>query len=474
MLFNSIEYLIFFPLVLLLYWKIFNRQSIQLRNGFLLAVSYFFYGWWDYRFLGLIILSSAVDYFCGLQIYRATKQSSKKYILFVSLLVNIGILFAFKYFGFFMTEFETLFHKFGMSLHFVDLRIILPVGISFYTFQSLSYTIDIYRNKIKPTQNPLTFFTYVAFFPQLVAGPIERAAHLLPQFSGVEKFNYDTAANGFRQILWGFFAKVAVADSVAPIVDTIFNQEANVNAATLILGAILFSIQIFGDFAGYSNIAIGTASLLGFDLMQNFRTPYFSRSIREFWSRWHISLSSWFRDYVYIPLGGNRCSKQRHAFNIIVTFVVSGLWHGANWTFLIWGLIHGLLYLVTTSATKQNQNKEISSKHWPAILLTFSLVSFAFIFFRAENITQAFGYISRIFMFKSGIGLLQLSGISKIVPALFFSAVLFVTEWIMRDKKHGLDIASYKMPLRHLAYYLVIFAVLFSFQSDRIFIYFQF
>ena len=474
MLFNSIEYLIFLPLVLLLYWKVFNRRSIQTRNGFLLAASYFFYGWWDYRFLGLIILSSAVDYFCGLQIYRATKQSSKKHILFVSLLVNIGILFAFKYFGFFMTEFETLFQKFGMSLHFVDLRIILPVGISFYTFQSLSYTIDIYRKKIKPTQNPLTFFTYVAFFPQLVAGPIERAAHLLPQFSDLKKFNYDTAANGFRQILWGFFAKVAVADSVAPIVDTIFKQEANVNAATLILGAILFSIQIFGDFAGYSNIAIGTANLLGFDLMQNFRTPYFSRSIREFWSRWHISLSTWFRDYVYIPLGGNRCSKQRHTFNIIVTFVVSGLWHGANWTFLIWGLVHGLLYLATTSSTKQNQRKEISIKNWPTILLTFSLISFAFIFFRAENITQAFGYISRIFTFKSGIGLLQLSGLSQIAPALFFSAVLFVTEWIMRDKKHGLDIASHKMSIRHLAYYLVIFAVLFSFQTDRIFIYFQF
>jgi len=474
MLFNSIEYLIFLPLVLLLYWKVFNRRSIQTRNGFLLAASYFFYGWWDYRFLGLIILSSVVDYICGIWISYAKEQAIRKTALFISLTINIGILFFFKYFGFFATELEASLAKLGISLHFIDLKIVLPVGISFYTFQSLSYTIDIYRKKIEPTHNLITFLTYVAFFPQLVAGPIERATHLLPQFNLVKEFDYSKLANGFRQILWGFFAKVAVADSIAPIVDIIFTQEANVNAPTLVFGAILFSIQIFGDFAGYSNIAIGTASLFGFNLMENFRTPYFSRNIREFWSRWHISLSTWFRDYVYIPLGGNRCSKLRYAFNIVLTFTASGLWHGANWTFLTWGFLHGMLYLLTTAKQMQKSTEKASLKHLPSIFLTFGLVTFALIIFRAENITQAFDYLSRIVLLKKGVGLLQLSEVTKIIPAVFFSLVLFVAEWFTQNKKHALDIVSYKKPIRYLIYYLIIFAVLFSFQTDRIFIYFQF
>lgn len=313
MLFNSIEFVLFFPLVLLFYWGIFNQNSIKTRNLFLLTTSYLFYGWWDYRFLGLIVLSSLVDFLCGQYIFQAKTKRHQRFFLMISLLVNLGVLFFFKYYGFFAHELTTLFKAWGYAIHPSSLNIILPVGISFYTFQTLSYTIDIYRGRLEPTKDALAFFTFVSFFPQLVAGPIERARHLLPQFSTLKKFDYHLAANGFRQLLWGFFTKIAVADSVAPIVDIIFMHHETANAGTLALGAVLFSIQIFADFAGYSNIAIGTAAILGFDLMQNFRMPYFSRNIREFWTRWHISLSTWFRDYVYIPMGGNRCSKSRHA-----------------------------------------------------------------------------------------------------------------------------------------------------------------
>ena len=474
MLFNSIEFVIFFPLVLILYWGIFNRNSINHRNLFLLLVSYLFYGWWDYRFLGLIFLSSLVDFLCGKYIFQFQTIRLKRLFLGISLFTNLGILFFFKYFGFFANELANLFHQWGYNIHPIDLNIILPVGISFYTFQTLSYTIDIYRKRLEPTINALAFFTFVSFFPQLVAGPIERAQHLLPQFNTLKKFDYPMAANGFRQLLWGFFAKIVVADSVAPIVDTIFAHHESMGAGTLFLGAILFSIQIFGDFAGYSNIAIGTAAILGFDLMQNFNMPYFSRNIREFWTRWHISLSTWFRDYVYIPLGGNRCSKSRHILNILVTFLISGLWHGANWTFIIWGLIHGLLYLITKPFSHKSQTNKISLKQWPSISGTFLLVSAAFIFFRAKDFHQAIGFLSRIFLLKPGNSILHLISMKEIIPAVGFSLILFVAEWQMRNKKHGLDIAHVKPIIRHSIYYILIFAILFAFQTDRIFIYFQF
>ena len=474
MLFNSIEFVIFFPLVLALYWWVFNRASASSRNLFLLVASYLFYGWWDYRFLGLIVLSSLVDFLCGKYIFQATSQARKRLFLIISLSANLGILFFFKYYGFFADELAGLFAQGGYQLHPVTLNIILPVGISFYTFQTLSYTIDIYRGRLEPTKDALAFFTFVSFFPQLVAGPIERAKHLLPQFASPKKFDYSLAANGFRQLLWGFFAKIAVADSLAPMVDAIFANTETMGAGTLAFGAVLFSIQIFGDFAGYSNIAIGVAALLGFDLMQNFNRPYFSRNIREFWTRWHISLSTWFRDYVYIPLGGNRSSKPRYAFNIMATFVVSGLWHGANWTFIIWGAIHGLLYLGTKPFSKHHQPEEPSLNQWPSIFGTFLLVCGAFVFFRAENLHQAMDYFSRMFQLKSGTSLFQLFGLKEIVPAVFFSAVLFFAEWQQKEKRHGLDIAGNTLVFRHSMYYLLIFAILFAFQTDRIFIYFQF
>jgi D-alanyl-lipoteichoic acid acyltransferase DltB (MBOAT superfamily) len=474
MLFNSIEFVLFFPAVLLLYWQFFNRKSVNLRNAFLLTTSYIFYGWWDYRFLGLILLSSVVDFWCGKKIFQAQTKNRKRHFLILSLTVNLGVLFFFKYFGFFADELIVLFNSWGYSLHPVSLNVILPVGISFYTFQTLSYTIDIYRDRLKPTDDRLAFFTFVGFFPQLVAGPIERAKNLLPQFNTLKTFDYNRAANGFRQVLWGFFAKIAVADSVAPIVDTIFLHDETASAATLALGAVLFSIQIFGDFAGYSNIAIGLAALLGFDLMQNFNNPYFSRNIREFWSRWHISLSTWFRDYVYIPLGGNRCSSFRRSLNVMVTFIVSGLWHGANWTFIVWGAIHGLLYLVTRPFSGKTRGDKIRAGQWFSIAGTFMLVTIAFVFFRAENISQAGNILMRMGELAKGQTILQLMGITKILPAIFFSVMLIATEWVQKNRKHGLDILFLKPVVRHAAYYFIIFAILFSFQTDRIFIYFQF
>ncbi len=474
MLFNSIEFVVFFPIVLSLYWFVFNRTSVAIRNFFLLAASYLFYGWWDYRFLGLIVLSSTVDFISGKFIFEAKTNAVRRLFFLVSLFLNLSILFFFKYCGFFVQELADLLNRFGFDAHLKTLNIILPVGISFYTFQSLSYVIDIYRRQMTPTDNPLTFFTYISFFPQLVAGPIERAKHLLPQFYSLKPFDYSVAANGFRQLLWGFFAKIVVADSIAPIVDSVFANYEQLNAGSLVVGAVLFTIQIYGDFAGYSNIAIGTASLLGFDLMQNFNLPFFSRNIAEFWSRWHISLSTWFRDYVYIPLGGNRCSTVRHGLNVLVTFLASGLWHGANWTFIIWGLLHGMFYLVTKPFSVMTRSDELKPGQWKSIVGTFLLVCLAFVFFRADNLQQALTVFSRIFCWKNGGNLLQISDVYKVGFAVFFSLVLFAVEWIQRKKKHGLDIAGLNPVVRYFFYYAVILMILFAFQTNRIFIYFQF
>ncbi len=474
MLFNSIEFVIFFSIVFILYWGIFNRVSVRYRNLFLLTVSYVFYGWWDYRFLGLILLSSFVDFFFGQFIFRAKNRQVRRRILIASLSVNLSVLFFFKYYGFFAYELADLLKQLGYTVPFITLKIILPVGVSFYTFQSLSYTIDVYRREMEPTKDLIAFLAFISFFPQLVAGPIERAKHLLPQFSSLKSFDYSMAANGFRQLLWGFFAKIAVADTIAPITDSIFANHSTLGAGTLALGAILFTVQIFGDFAGYSNIAIGTASILGFNLMQNFNMPYFSRNIREFWSRWHISLSTWFRDYVYIPLGGSRCSKMRNGMNIMVTFIVSGLWHGANWTFVAWGAVHGLFLWATKPFSKKSSPEELSVRQWPAIVGTFLFVCGAFVFFRASNIHQAFDFLGRIFRMERGDNLLHLVDPAKVIAAFFFSFVLFTVEWGQRTQRHGLDIAHFHPVLRHSIYYMLIFIILFAFQTDRIFIYFQF
>ena len=344
MLFNTVDFAVFLPIVLLLYWSVF-KNSLRLQNIFIVLVSYFFYACWDWRFLGLIFLSSLVDYTIGLQFNKPLSQKYKKYLLGFSVLFNLGLLFTFKYFNFFIDTFTSVFSFFGTQMQPTSISIILPVGISFYTFQTLSYTIDLYKEKITPTKNIVAFFAFVSFFPQLVAGPIERASRLLPQFTKKRKFEYSKQVDGLRLILGGLFKKMVIADNCALLANQIFESYPTQSGSTLFAGAVFFAFQIYGDFSGYSDIAIGSSRLLGFDLMKNFNFPYLSQNMSEFWKRWHISLSSWFRDYVYIPLGGSRVSNGRLVLNIVIVFLVSGLWHGANLTFVFWGGIHALFVI---------------------------------------------------------------------------------------------------------------------------------
>ncbi|PIF05015.1 MAG: membrane-bound O-acyltransferase family protein [Draconibacterium sp.] len=474
MLFNSIEFILFFLLVFVLYWTI-PPGSVKKRNLFLLLTSYIFYAWWDIRFLGLIILSSAVDYSCGIAIAESEKQHRRKSYLLLSIFVNLGILGFFKYSGFFIEELQVALHHLGIAIHTRTLNVILPVGISFYTFQTMSYSIDVYRGKVEPTRDMLAFFAFVSFFPQLVAGPIERAGRLLPQFGRLKYFDYNMAVDGFRRVLWGLFAKIAVADTVAPVVDQIFIHYNNVGSGVLALGAFLFAVQIYGDFAGYSNIAIGTAALLGFRLMENFRTPYFAANLSEFWSRWHISLSTWFRDYVYIPLGGNRCNKFKYSINILITFVISGLWHGANWTFIVWGLLHGIFYLVSKLVWRNTKTRKSKTFNFFPVLVTFTIVSLLFVIFRSEHIWQAFVYLRNMLLFKEGaVNLLNLVTKSNMVLALFFVVILIIVEGLQRNKRFALDFSEKPVFFRLATYYFLVFSILLTFSNDRVFIYFQF
>jgi D-alanyl-lipoteichoic acid acyltransferase DltB (MBOAT superfamily) len=380
MLFNSIDFAIFLPLVFILYWFI-NKKHLRFQNIFLLIASYIFYSWWDWRFLSLIIFSTVVDYSVGISLSYKKNLLTRKLLLITSLVVNLGFLGFFKYYNFFIDNFREAFSFFGGEFNANSLRIVLPVGISFYTFQTLSYTIDVYRQKIKPTKSFIAFAAYVSFFPQLVAGPIERATNLLPQFLNKRKFDYNKAINGMRQILWGLFKKIVIADSCAVYVNDIFANYSIHSGSTLVLGAILFAFQIYGDFSGYSDIAIGTARLFGFNLMRNFAFPYFSRDIAEFWRRWHISLSTWFRDYLYIPLGGSRGNTANKIRNIFIIFIVSGFWHGANWTFIVWGALNAIYFLPLLLLNQNRKNLEIvaknrllpSLKDFFSILMTFGL-----------------------------------------------------------------------------------------------------
>ncbi len=392
MLFNTLTYFWFFCTVFIVYWFFLNKRY-KLQNLFLLAASYCFYGWWDARFLILIFISSTADFFIGRAMQNQTTTSKRKLLLGICLLFNLGILGFFKYYNFFIESFLDVAQSLSVNLSVTTLKIILPVGVSFYTFQSLSYTIDVYRNKIKPTNDYISFLAFVAFFPQLVAGPIERATHLLPQFLKERKFDTENVKSGFRFILWGLFKKMVIADRLAYFVDHVYNSSANYSGITLVAVAFMFSFQIYCDFSGYSDIAIGSARLLGFDLMQNFRFPYFSKSLQEFWQRWHISLSTWFRDYVYIPLGGNRVSKKRWIFNILITFTLSGLWHGAAATFVIWGFLHGL-FLVIESYIKPDRSGKL--RNWLGFAATFSFVNLALIFFRSKSLDQSLEIFSRL------------------------------------------------------------------------------
>ena len=403
MLFNSIDFAIFFPAVFILYWLV--SKNLTLRNALILISSYVFYGWWDWRFLFLIIISSVVDFYVGQKLYKTQDKRKRKYFLLISLIVNLGFLVYFKYTNFFIETFVDSFRLFGKELEVSTLNIILPVGISFYTFQTLSYTIDIYRNQLKPTKNGLAFFSFVAFFPQLVAGPIERASHLLPQFYKTYSFNYKMVKSGLLLMAFGLFKKMVIADRAALYVNEVYNNPLSYDGIETITATVLFAFQIYCDFSGYSDIAIGAARTMGFDLMKNFDSPYFSKSITEFWRRWHISLSTWFRDYVYIPLGGSRKGKYRTYYNLFLVFLVSGLWHGAAITFVIWGAIHGLIIVIekATSKAKKKVNgflglsKNNISNKLLFMCITFLIVDFAWVFFRANSFADAKIIVSGFF-----------------------------------------------------------------------------
>lgn len=478
MLFNSFEFLFFLPSVFFLYW--FVLKKIQLQNSLILIASYIFYGWWDWKFLGLIFLSTIIDYTIGILLSKTEQIKKRKYLLWFSLLFNLGILGFFKYYNFFIENWIDAWHNLGISMNQSSLNIILPVGISFYTFQTLSYSIDVYRNKIEPTKNFIAFASFVSFFPQLVAGPIERATNLLPQFYQKRKFDYDLAVSGIKLILWGLFKKVVIADNCAIYVNEIFDTYQNQSSLTLIIGAIYFAFQIYGDFSGYSDIAIGTSRLFGFKLMRNFNYPYFSRDIAEFWRRWHISLSTWFRDYLYIPLGGSKGPKWRQVRNVFIIFLVSGFWHGANWTFIVWGGLNALFFLPLLLANKNRVNKDIVSKnkYFPSlkeifqIISTFILTTLAWIFFRAETVNHAWRYILGIFSNQNAFKIDYISGLERYsFEILFLIPILCFFEWFYRISETPFEGRFKNLNEIIIVLMLLVFG---QFTNHSSFIYFQF
>ena len=482
MLFNSIDFAIFLPLCFVIYWFFLNN-NIKYQNLFIAFSSYFFYAWWDWRFLSLIFVSTAIDFYVGKKIYISKVKKIRKKLLILSLLINIGLLCFFKYYNFFLDNFVDAFSFFGLSFEAKSLSIILPVGISFYTFQTISYSIDIYKKKIKPSDDFISFVAFVSFFPQLVAGPIERAANLLPQFHKKRIFSYEIASDGMRQILWGLFKKIVIADNCAVFVNEIFANYSDYSSSTLFLGAVFFAFQIYGDFSGYSDMAIGTAKLFGFHLMQNFSFPYFSRDIAEFWRRWHISLSTWFRDYIYIPLGGSRVSEIKKIRNIFIIFIVSGFWHGANWTFIIWGLLNAVYFLPLMFLNKNRDNLNVIAKNknlpnlkeLTSVIFTFFLTVIAWIFFRSENVAKAISYI--ISLFDLSIFTLPqiISPKIDMIYTYFMLLIFLIFEWINRDKCFGLDIKNYRKKTRWFLYlFFVVLIMFFGVFKNDTFIYFQF
>lgn len=480
MLFNSFEFLFFLPIVFILYWFVF--KSLRLQNVFVVVASYFFYGWWDWRFLVLIAITTFFSFISGICLEKFEgKRSKQKWIAAGNILLNLLILCYYKYCNFFGENFAALFKSFGFQVDWVTLDILLPVGISFYTFQALSYTIDVYKHKIKPTHDIISFFAFISFFPQLVAGPIERATNLLPQFLVPRTFRYEQAVDGLRQMLWGFFKKIVVADNCAVAVEMIWNNHTELSGFTLLLGGFFFTFQIYGDFSGYSDIAIGTARLFGINLMRNFNFPYFSRDIAEFWRRWHISLTTWFRDYIYFPLGGSRCSKWKVMRNTLIIFLVSGFWHGANWTFICWGGYHALLFFPLLLIGKNRKHKDTvaqgrllpSFKEVGQISITFICVLIGWILFRSESMTQFFEYMKGI----CTPSLFQIS-VDYGAKALPFIILLIVVEWFQREKQHALQMIDTGLlrfrAVRWSIYIVLIFIIIFFPGAQSDFIYFQF
>ena len=480
MLFNSLDFAVFLPVVFVLYWFV-TKQNLKLQNALIVSASYIFYGWWDWRFLSLIIFSTFLDYSIGKRLKNEENQKTRKALLWTSIIINLGFLGFFKYYNFFLDNFIAAFSFFGQEIHANSLDIILPVGISFYTFQTLSYTIDVYKKKLVPTEDLVSFSAFVCFFPQLVAGPIERATNLLPQFYRKRTFEYDKAVDGMRQILWGLFKKVVIADNCAEYANLIFNNYQDYNGSTLLLGAIFFAFQIYGDFSGYSDIAIGTSRLFGFNLMQNFATPYFSRDIAEFWRKWHISLSTWFKDYLYIPIGGSRGSTWIKVRNTFIIFLVSGFWHGSNWTFIVWGVLNALYFLPLLLFKQNRLNLEIVAqgralptfKEIRQMGTTFILTVFAWIFFRSESVSQGFNYICRIFS-SSLFFAPSFDDLDNVFTTIAFVVGTILIEWRNRDCSHPLMKISNNRIMRLFVYYLIAVLILFNLHQNQDFIYFQF
>lgn len=484
MLFNSFEFLIFLTIVFCLYWFVF--KSLKWQNLFVVVVSYIFYGWWNKTFLLLIAFTTLCSYFSGLLVQNDRQKGSGKYAklyTFANIFINLSILGVYKYYNFFVDSFISLFSLFGITLHATSLNLILPVGISFYTFQALSYTIDVYRGKLQATKDIVSFFAFVSFFPQLVAGPIERATTLLPQFQKVRTFSYHYAVEGCRQMLWGFFKKIVIADNCATYADMVFNNYNECGSFSLILGAIFFTFQIYGDFSGYSSIAIGCAKLFGISIRANFRVPYFSRDIAEFWRRWHISLNKWFVDYLYIPLGGSRVSSAKVVRNIFVIFLLSGLWHGANWTYVTWGLYHACLFipLILTGSNKRFVG-DFSEKWLPSLregfgmFMTFILATVGWIIFRAHTIGDALGYMRRIVSLSSNESVFV--SVRDTLWLIIVIIFMIIIEWLNRNSSYDLQVVPSNKILRNGFYILLIAAVYTSFmlsiEDNNTFIYFQF
>lgn len=472
MLFNSIEFFLFLPIVFVLYWFVFNK-SLRIQNLLVLLSSYIFYGWWDFRFLALIFISTVCDYLIGLYLASSVYKKRKKILLLCSIFINLSLLGFFKYYNFFIESWINFSYSLGYEIKNVwALSIILPVGISFYTFQTMSYTIDIYRNKLSPTKDFISFASFVSFFPQLVAGPIERASNLLPQILKKRNFSYEQGIQGFRLIVWGLFKKVVVADKLAPIVENIFSNYQDFEGGTLWLGVIYFAFQIYCDFSGYSDIAIGLSKLFGIELMSNFKFPYFSRNIGEFWRRWHISLSSWFRDYIYIPLGGSKKGKWKSIRNILIIFIISGFWHGANWTFIFWGLYHSILFIPSFifKANRKFVNSVVaengllpSLRETFQVLVTFLLITIGWVFFRNKTLNDSFEYLSIMF-----------SSFSLKYPfdsVFIYITILISLEYLIRREE--------RLKADYFKFDWVIFLILslliyLDLGSEKQFIYFQF
>ncbi|WP_026768004.1 MBOAT family protein [Asinibacterium sp. OR53] len=483
MLFNSIEFFLFFFLFFFLYWFVFNND-LRCQNLLLLLGSYLFYGWWDWRFLFLLMFSTGLDFLIGLKIDKTPKTASKKYLLWISIIINLSLLCFFKYCNFFITSFTNALDSINIHINPWILQIVLPVGISFYTFHGLSYVIDIYRGTCKPTKSLINYCVFVCYFPLLVSGPIERATHLLPQIEKPRLFRYDKALEGCRLILWGLFKKIVIADSLAPAVNDIFHNYNQYPGGVLALGAIYFSFQIYCDFSGYSDIARGTSKLLGIDLFLNFNFPYFSRSISDFWKRWHVSLSSWFRDYLYIPLGGSRTTRAKTIRNVLIVFILSGFWHGANLTFIIWGMMHAILFLPSFLKKGASSIKiDVTNSHpvfatvisFFKVAITFSLITLTWIFFRADTTGNAFGFIKGLFHKSYSTGYLNPYNNLPMTRENILIILFYLAEYIISNKEFACNLWKYKL-VSIAATTTIIFFILTTIHLDvkQAFIYFQF